>query len=101
MCGITCILSLASAQQHGAAQQPINGERKGIAERGRLDKELDASFEQIKHRGPDSSGKWISDDGRVGTLAGLRSPLLFTFRTMGKANNCRLSSSWPRPTEHQ
>jgi hypothetical protein len=30
---------------------------------------LDASLDKINHRGPDSHGKWISDDHRVGMLA--------------------------------
>ncbi|KAK4554227.1 hypothetical protein LTR86_008755 [Recurvomyces mirabilis] len=66
MCGISCILSLASTQQHHYAQQPRNGEHKGITtERARLENELDQSLQQIVHRGPDSCGNWISDDCRV------------------------------------
>ena len=30
-----------------------------------LAQRLSASFEQIRHRGPDSTGQWISEDGRV------------------------------------
>ena len=29
---------------------------------------LDQGLEQIKHRGPDSQGKWISPTGRIGPL---------------------------------
>ncbi|KAK5108043.1 hypothetical protein LTR62_008817 [Meristemomyces frigidus] len=66
MCGISCILSLATTSQHQAALQPRNGEHKGAAtERARLEEELDRSLQQIVHRGPDSCGNWISDDCRV------------------------------------
>jgi len=70
MCGISCILSLASQAQH-QQQQPRNGERKTAVanERERLDKELNASLAKIAHRGPDNCNNWISDDCRVGTLA--------------------------------
>lgn len=30
---------------------------------------IDNSLEQIKHRGPDSQGKWISPSGRIGPPA--------------------------------
>ena len=33
----------------------------------KLSKELSDSLRFIKHRGPDSDGKWISSDGRAGT----------------------------------
>ena len=32
---------------------------------------LDEALEQIKHRGPDSQGKWISPTGRIGPLHGV------------------------------
>lgn len=56
MCGISCIVAL---------------ERQTEEERSRhshksLSKELDESLAQIRHRGPDSKGQWISPDGRVG-----------------------------------
>ncbi|OJD36739.1 asparagine synthase [Diplodia corticola] len=50
MCGISCIVH--------------QGEPSGI-DRDKLSRELDASLEAIKHRGPDSRGQWISPDNRV------------------------------------
>lgn len=54
MCGISCVVAL-------------NGRMSRQCQRDKhdLEKRLDASFEQIKHRGPDSTGKWISPDGRI------------------------------------
>lgn len=65
MCGISCILAL-----HGQApqtEQLTNGHTPS-SERKQLSKELDESLDQIKHRGPDARGQWISEDNRVGTL---------------------------------
>lgn len=72
MCGISCILSLANASHQHAHDLP-NGTQGDAAKsspgRNGLEKELLASLEQIRHRGPDATGTWISDDCRVGTLA--------------------------------
>lgn len=75
MCGISCILSVSDpTHRHtpngthsdaAAAAAPSNSDAKREA----LRKELHASLEQIRHRGPDATGDWISDDCRVGTLA--------------------------------
>jgi len=75
MCGITCILSLSSQHRHHPNGQP-NGTTSTSKNEGREDlaRELNASMDQIKHRGPDARGKWISDDCRVGTLASPHSP---------------------------
>ncbi|EMC99897.1 hypothetical protein BAUCODRAFT_102022 [Baudoinia panamericana UAMH 10762] len=66
MCGITCILSLSGPNSSQHANGSLNGAPKepdtGLA---KVKKELDASMAQIKHRGPDSCGDWISDDCRV------------------------------------
>lgn len=67
MCGISCIQALhnqATQRQHDS---------KGLVqvnERDQLSRELERSLGQIKHRGPDASGQWISKDNRVGTLTG-------------------------------
>ena len=55
MCGITCIVALD--QKHNRATSEV---KNGISQR------LNKGLELIRHRGPDSSGEWISDDGRVG-----------------------------------
>lgn len=55
MCGISCVVAL------GECTRRPNEEDKKDTE-GRLSK----SLEQIRHRGPDSTGTWISQDGRVG-----------------------------------
>jgi asparagine synthase (glutamine-hydrolysing) len=56
MCGISCIVAL------GERARRLNEQDKRNIE-GRLNN----SLEQIRHRGPDSTGTWISQDGRVGT----------------------------------
>ncbi|KAA8618169.1 AsnB Asparagine synthase glutamine-hydrolyzing [Pyrenophora tritici-repentis] len=52
MCGITCAVALWG---HG----PLTKER------GALSKTLEESLDNIKHRGPDANGHWISEDCRV------------------------------------
>lgn len=54
MCGISCAVTLRG-------HQPLCGDRAKLA------KTVDQSLDTIKHRGPDSNGQWISDNGRVGT----------------------------------
>ena len=54
MCGISCIVAL-----EGRARRSTQKDKDQIAGR------LDASFETLRHRGPDSTGKWVSKDGRV------------------------------------
>ncbi|OJJ08832.1 hypothetical protein ASPVEDRAFT_47981 [Aspergillus versicolor CBS 583.65] len=51
MCGITAFLTLG--------QRPAT-------DRARTEDEIDKSLDIVKHRGPDASGKWISDSDRVG-----------------------------------
>ena len=55
MCGISCVVALKERTRHVNEQ-----DKKHLEER------LAKSLEQIRHRGPDSTGTWISDDGRVG-----------------------------------
>ncbi|KAL1297569.1 hypothetical protein AAFC00_006136 [Neodothiora populina] len=72
MCGISCILALQNhaCDHHLTSTQdrsngPIQGiELNGDVEHDAIAHELDASLEQIKHRGPDSRGQWISPDKR-------------------------------------
>ena len=54
MCGISCVVALNERTRRVTQQ-----DKDGLAKR------MDASFEKIRHRGPDSTGKWISEDGRV------------------------------------
>ena len=56
MCGISCIVALDYQ----------NAERERNNNRGSVSKELNASLEQVRHRGPDFKGQWISPDGRIG-----------------------------------
>ncbi|KAK6389737.1 hypothetical protein LTR65_006219 [Meristemomyces frigidus] len=69
MCGISCILSLANDASHQHTRDLPNGTHGDAAKpngkRERLEEELKASLEQIRHRGPDATGTWISDDCRV------------------------------------
>ena len=58
MCGLTCVVALneqKSRNDHDRKQD--------------ISKRLNESFVCQKHRGPDSNGEWISEDGRVGMLA--------------------------------
>lgn len=67
MCGISCILALHDRTVHPEAT--TNGDTH-TSEREEVSKVLDESLDQIKHRGPDARGQWISKDNRVGTLTG-------------------------------
>jgi asparagine synthase (glutamine-hydrolysing) len=51
MCGITCAVALRGAEKRDKTW---------------LDSALDKSLNNIKHRGPDAKGWWISDHCRVG-----------------------------------
>ncbi|KAM4057774.1 asparagine synthase domain-containing protein [Hirsutella rhossiliensis] len=59
MCGISVIVAL---EGHDGAQREkvVNSDV-----RSKIVRELDESLEMIAHRGPDSRGQWISEDGRV------------------------------------
>ena len=71
MCGISCVLSLSANHHHNTTNLPNGNHSEAAASGSRrehLEKELKASLEQIRHRGPDAAGTWTSDDCRVGTL---------------------------------
>ena len=57
MCGIGAIVALER-----------DGYKAGIRDKKETAARLNRGLEQIKHRGPDSQGQWISHDGRVGPL---------------------------------
>lgn len=57
MCGISVIVAL---ERHGR--------RHASRDKAETSQRLTTSLEQIRHRGPDSQGQWISHDGRVGPL---------------------------------
>jgi asparagine synthase (glutamine-hydrolysing) len=82
MCGISCVITL----QHSHHKLPDVANLKkavpgvqtnGDTDHTKLAVELDASLDQIKHRGPDSRGQWISNDKRVGPLISLTLSLPF------------------------
>ena len=55
MCGISCLVALDDGSV--------------LRTRNQLERDLHASLDLIKHRGPDSRGHWISHDDRVGPQA--------------------------------
>lgn len=57
MCGLTAFLAL-----HGSSGSESNGHVSTYNTK----EALEASMEIVKHRGPDASGHWISDDSYVG-----------------------------------
>jgi asparagine synthase (glutamine-hydrolysing) len=61
MCGISCAIALDTAAR-----------RAHRNDRDSLGKTLDLSLQYLKHRGPDATGQWISENGRVGTLRSTR-----------------------------
>ena len=78
MCGITAVLNLASRHSEigSANHRPLDTGRKEESEVhgsqssndvvGSLQHQINNSLDIIKHRGPDSHGSWISDDGKTG-----------------------------------
>jgi hypothetical protein len=93
MCGISCIIALREHTKKWTRPstfqtnlfpendpKPISRSHqewfrdwpesaKCSTERKEICSTLDASLDKIKHRGPDSRGRWISEDNRVGMLA--------------------------------
>lgn len=73
MCGISTlvVLSHPNAEQNGDF---FNNSHHGGPEptshpaKQRLQDEMHESLDIIKHRGPDASGVWVSDDERIGTM---------------------------------
>lgn len=91
MCGISCVFVLREHTKKRVARSPFAPaswpyedntpaptrpspfdspfqDMSQLRERHKLYSDLEASLDQIKHRGPDSRGHWISDDNRIGTL---------------------------------
>lgn len=74
MCGIAAAVTLVGRQEaqasahhaHGGAQASNGTSTNGHDSRKKLDLELIESLKAIHHRGPDSSGRWVSDNGHVG-----------------------------------
>ncbi|KAI9698297.1 MAG: hypothetical protein M1820_007567 [Bogoriella megaspora] len=62
MCGISCavVLSHFSNQSFNLPKENIDSPVSAVTEQ-----DLDESLEQIRHRGPDATGKWISSDKRI------------------------------------
>ena len=63
MCGISVTVTLGGHLR----SKEMNGVDGHL--RSKISKELDESLETIAHRGPDSRGKWFSEDNRDGKLA--------------------------------
>lgn len=59
MCGISVRISLRPSDGSDAPKKPDVESIKG---------QLDRSLDLIAHRGPDSKGIWVSDDGSVGEI---------------------------------
>jgi asparagine synthase (glutamine-hydrolysing) len=58
MCGISAIVALPYSQ---------NGDPDHFDDEA-LKKQMQESLDLIKHRGPDYSGIWISEDRRIGVV---------------------------------
>ncbi|KAK3681184.1 hypothetical protein LTR37_020966, partial [Vermiconidia calcicola] len=58
MCGISAIVALQNRRSSASAQEDE-------ADQERLYQRMQKSLDLIKHRGPDSSGIWISDDQKI------------------------------------
>lgn len=71
MCGLSTCILLSGPETYGqSTKSPCNGERNGDHQPNGTAKvfvkDLKASVDFIKHRGPDDSGVWISENERVG-----------------------------------
>ena len=71
MCGVTAVITLAGRPRKQASrdhhvQLGVDDSTKLNSVRDKLDSQLIESLASIQHRGPDSSGKWISANGLVG-----------------------------------
>jgi len=72
MCGISCILAVGGhTPTHISSNHACVNGNSTESKRKKLLQGLDQSLDQIKHRGPDSRGYWISQDNEVGTLVNL------------------------------
>lgn len=73
MCGIVAAVTLvgrreAQASGDGDTQASDGTSTNGHDPREKLDLQLIKSLKAIHHRGPDSSGRWVSHNGHVGLL---------------------------------
>lgn len=73
MCGITASITLAGrpgrghqASGHHHVQISAQDSAKVKSAKDKLDLQLLKSLGSIQHRGPDSSGRWVSANGLVG-----------------------------------
>lgn len=82
MCGISCIVAL-----HG--DQFIREGESGLQSNAG---ELDQSLKLLRHRGPDATGKWISQDKRIGAF-----PTVHRILRIG-ANNSKHSATFVSPS---
>ena len=65
MCGITAIVSLDNRTRRKC---PVDVSHDDVGKE-RLTRKIHESLNIIEHRGPDSSGVWISEDERIGSIA--------------------------------
>ena len=69
MCGISVIVALdqkKNLKKGIDVTSPPEGVVNGSHRRS-VSEKLDESLDLLAHRGPDSRGQWVSEDGRVGT----------------------------------
>lgn len=71
MCGISAIVAPTKTSDDDAAASPQERDL-----RTKLHEQMQASLNNIKHRGPDSTGIWISSDERIGLIS-LRIPFFW------------------------
>lgn len=64
MCGISAIVSLH--RSNGITSNDQSDRTDGSSNKEALTRQMQESLDTIKHRGPDSSGIWISDDEDIG-----------------------------------
>lgn len=73
MCGISTIVVLRrpEAEQNGNLSNGIHHDQlepTPVPAKQLLHDEMQESLDIIKHRGPDASGVWVSDDERIGKM---------------------------------
>lgn len=71
MCGISTIVVLPRSVHDGSLKSHDDAGRpdETSSTRQRLQSEMQESLNVIKHRGPDASGVWTSEDERIGTTS--------------------------------
>ncbi|KAK5167962.1 uncharacterized protein LTR77_006529 [Saxophila tyrrhenica] len=67
MCGISAIFALQDGAENRSGQTPHDqlAAPGNNHSREQLEQQMQASLKQIKHRGPDHSGVWISEDSKA------------------------------------